>query len=220
MFAIVNFLLYNKVKKEVMILKKLTLKQKEIIRFIEEYIEIYSYPPTVREIGKGVNLSSSSSVYAQLNKLQSKGYIKKNAVTSRGISLVKQENKNFISIPMVGLVTAGNPIEAIENVSDYFPIPSYLIKRDDVVFALEVSGDSMKNAGILDHDTIIIKKTNVADNGEIVVALTEDNEATVKRFYKEKDYIKLQPENENYDPIILRNVNIIGKVIGVFRDLS
>ena len=201
-------------------MKKLTLKQKEIIRFIEEYIEIYSYPPTVREIGKGVNLSSSSSVYAQLNKLQSKGYIKKNAVTSRGISLVKQENKNFISIPMVGLVTAGNPIEAIENVSDYFPIPSYLIKRDDVVFALEVSGDSMKNAGILDHDTIIIKKTNVADNGEIVVALTEDNEATVKRFYKEKDYIKLQPENENYDPIILRNVNIIGKVIGVFRDLS
>lgn len=201
-------------------MKKLTPKQKEILKFIEEFIETNSYPPTVREIGKGVKLSSSSSVYSQLNNLEAKGYIKKNAVTSRGISLVKQDNKNFISIPMVGLVTAGNPIEAIENVTDYFPIPANLANRGDVIFALEVSGDSMKNAGILDRDTIIVKKTNVANNGEIVVALTEDNEATVKRFYKEKGYIKLQPENEAYDPIILKNVNIIGKVIGVFRDLS
>lgn len=201
-------------------MKKLTPKQKEILKFIEEFIETNSYPPTVREIGKGVKLSSSSSVYSQLNNLEAKGYIKKNAVTSRGISLVKQDNKNFISIPMVGLVTAGNPIEAIENVTDYFPIPANLANRGDVIFALEVSGDSMKNAGILDRDTIIVKKTNVANNGEIVVALTEDNEATVKRFYKEKGYIKLQPENEAYDPIILKNINIIGKVIGVFRDLS
>lgn len=199
-------------------MKKLTPKQKEILKFIEDFIETHSYPPTVREIGQGVNLTSSSSVYAQLNKLETKGYIKKNAVKSRGISLVK--NKNYITIPMVGLVTAGNPLEAIEDVSEYFPIPSHLVQGGDTVFALEVSGDSMKNAGILDKDVIIVRKTNVANNGEIVVAMTEDNEATVKRFYKEKGYIKLQPENEAYDPIILKNVNIIGKVIGVFRDLS
>lgn len=199
-------------------MKKLTPKQKEILKFIEDFIETHSYPPTVREIGQGVNLTSSSSVYAQLNKLEAKGYIKKNAVKSRGISLIK--NKNFITIPKVGLVTAGNPLEAIEDVSEYFPIPNHLVKRGDTVFALEVTGDSMKNAGIFDKDIIIVRKTNVANNGEIVVALTEDNEATVKRFYKEKGYIKLQPENEAYDPIILKNVNIIGKVIGVFRDLS
>jgi repressor LexA len=201
-------------------MKKLTPKQNEILVFIENFLEDNGYPPSVREIGKAVKLSSSSSVYAQLNNLEAKGYIQKDAVTSRGIRLIKQDKKNFYSIPLVGLVTAGNPIEAIEHVTDYFPIPANLINQDEIVFALEVAGDSMKNVGIFNNDTIIVKKTSVAKNGEIVVALTEDNEATVKRFYKEKDYYRLQPENEAYEPIILKSVDIIGKVIGVFRDLS
>ncbi|HEY8364688.1 MAG TPA: transcriptional repressor LexA [Haloplasmataceae bacterium] len=201
-------------------MQKLTPKQQEILNFIEDFIENNGYPPSVREIGKGVNLSSSSSVYSQLNNLEAKGYIKKNAETSRAIILTKEIKKSFLSVPMVGLVTAGNPIEAIENVSDYFPIPSSLASTSDTVFALKVSGDSMKNAGILDNDTIIVKKTDVANNGEIVVALTDDNEATVKRFYKEHNHYRLQPENDAYEPIILKSVKIIGKVIGVFRDLS
>ncbi len=200
--------------------KKLTRKQQEILSFLKDYIETNGYPPSVREIGKAVGLSSTSSVHSQLNNLEQKGYIKKSAETSRGISLIIDEKPQFTTIPMVGLVTAGNPIEAIENVTEYFPIPNNLIHKDDVVFALKVSGDSMKNAGILDQDTIIVRKTDVAHNGEIVVALTDDNEATVKRFYKEKDYIRLQPENEAYEPIIVKNVRIVGKVIGVFRNLS
>ncbi len=201
-------------------MKKLTPKQKQILDFIEEFVENKGYPPSVREIGKAVDLASSSSVYSQLNNLMEKGYIRKDSTTSRGISIIKEDKNQFTSIPMVGLVTAGNPIEAIENVTDYFPIPNNLVNRGEVVFALKVSGDSMKNAGILDHDTIIVKKTDVASNGEIVVAMTEDDEATVKRFYKEKNYYRLQPENEDFEPIILNQVKIIGKVIGVFRDLS
>jgi len=202
------------------IVKKLTKKQQEILSYLKEYIENNGFPPSVREIGKAVGLSSTSSVHSQLNNLEHKGYIRKSAETSRGISLIIDEKPQYITIPMVGLVTAGNPIEAIENVTEYFPIPNYLVHKDDVVFALKVSGDSMKNAGILDQDTIIVRKSDVAHNGEIVVALTDDNEATVKRFYKEKDYFRLQPENEAYDPIIVKNVRIVGKVIGVFRDLS
>jgi len=201
-------------------MKEITSKQKEILKFIDEFIMDRGYPPTVREIGKAVNLSSTASVHSQLINLETKGYIKKDASITRAINVVKEEKNSFISIPMVGLVTAGNPIEAIEHVTDFFPIPSYLIKSNEVIFGLEISGDSMKNAGILDHDTIIVKKSNVASNGDIVVALTENNEATVKRFYKEKNYFRLQPENDDFMPIILNDVKIIGKVIGVFRDLS
>ncbi len=201
-------------------MNKITRKQKEILEFIDEFIIDKGYPPTVREICKGVDLSSTASVHSQLNKLKEKGYLKKDDDTSRALSVVKGNKSQFMTVPMVGLVTAGNPIEAIEHVTDYFPIPKSLVKKNDVVFALEISGNSMKNAGILDHDTIIVKKSRVANNGEIVIALTEDNEATVKRFYKEKDHFRLQPENEEYEPIILNKVKIIGKVIGVFRDLS
>ncbi|QVK19369.1 transcriptional repressor LexA [Mycoplasmatota bacterium] len=201
-------------------MKTISPKQQEILNFIDEFITDRGYPPTVREIGKAVHLSSSASVHSQLNKLEAKGYIKKDATTSRAINIVKEDKNQFISIPMVGLVTAGNPIEAIENVTDYFPVPSNLIKGNEVVFGLEISGNSMKNAGILDHDKVIIRKTDVASNGEIVVALTNNNEATVKRFYKEKDHFRLQPENDDFEPIILNDVKIIGKVIGVFRDLS
>ncbi len=201
-------------------MKKISPKQIEILGFIDEFITDKGYPPTVREIGKGVGFSSSASVHAQLNKLEEKGLIKRDAITSRGITLVKHQSNNFINIPMVGLVTAGNPIEAIEDVTQYFPIPTNLVKSNDIIFALEVSGTSMKNAGILDRDTVIVRKSDVANNGDIIIAMTEDNEATVKRFYKEKDYFRLQPENEEFDPIILKDVKIVGKVIGVFRDLS
>ncbi len=199
---------------------KKTDKQKEILNFIDEFISDKGYPPTVREIGKAVHLSSSASVHSQLNKLEAKGFIKKDATASRAISIVRDEKDNHTNIPMVGLVTAGNPIEAIENVSDYFPIPSSLIKSNDVVFGLEVSGHSMKNAGILDHDMIIVRKTSTASNGDIVVALTDNNEATVKRFYKEQNHFRLQPENDDFQPIILNHIKIVGKVIGVFRNLS
>lgn len=201
-------------------MKKISPKQIEILGFIDEFITDKGYPPTVREIGRGVGFSSSASVHSQLNKLEGKGLIKRDAITSRGITLVKQDKNNFINIPMVGLVTAGNPIEAIEDVTQFFPIPTHLVKSNDIIFALEVAGTSMKNAGILDKDTIIVRKSDVASNGEIIIAMTEDNEVTVKRFYKEKDYFRLQPENDDFDPIILKDVKIIGKVIGVFRDLS
>lgn len=202
-------------------MKPLTERQKAILEFIMTFIDEKGYPPTVREIGRACGMRSSSSVHGQLEKLEQLGYIKKNGSQSRAITVVNHEDERnqTIHVPMVGLVTAGNPIEAIEDVTDYFPLPHSFVKGKETVFMLTVSGDSMKNAGILDGDHIIVEKTSVANNNEIVVALTEDNEATVKRFFKEKDYIRLQPENENYDPIILKDVTIIGRVIGVYREL-
>lgn len=203
-------------------MRDITAKQQAILDFINQFIEDKGYPPTVREIGKACGMKSSSSVHAQLANLERKGLIKKDPSQSRSISLVKPEESviPFVQVPLVGRVTAGNPIEAIENVSEYFSIPQSMIKTNDPVFMLTVTGDSMKNAGIFDNDLIIVRQTSVANNHDIVVALTPDNEATVKRFYKEKDYIRLQPENEAYQPIILKDVSIIGKVIGVFREFD
>lgn len=203
-------------------MRDITAKQQAILDFINQFIEDKGYPPTVREIGKACGMKSSSSVHAQLANLERKGLIKKDPSQSRSISLVKPEESviPFVQVPLVGRVTAGNPIEAIENVSEYFSIPQSMIKTHDPVFMLTVTGDSMKNAGIFDNDLIIVRQTSVANNHDIVVALTPDNEATVKRFYKEKDYIRLQPENEAYQPIILKDVSIIGKVIGVFREID
>jgi repressor LexA len=206
----------------VMKMKEITKKEANILEFISEFIEDKGYPPTVREIGKACDMKSSSTVHSYLHKLEQKGLIKKDATSSRAISVVKpqiEQNQNpYIDVPVVGLVTAGNPIEAIEHVSEYFPIPASMVKTNDTVFMLTVSGDSMKNVGIHDHDRIIVRQTNVAHNNEIIVALTEDNEATVKRFFKEADHIRLQPENDDYEPIILKDVKIIGKVIGLYRD--
>ncbi|MDF2699255.1 MAG: transcriptional repressor LexA [Haloplasmataceae bacterium] len=198
---------------------KISEKQQEILDFISEFLSERGYPPTVREIGKAVGLSSSASVHSQLNKLEKKGFIKKEPTSSRAISIVKEDQTEYISIPVLGKVTAGNPIEAIENCSDYFQIPANLVKSNDVVFMLTVSGNSMKNAGILDNDRIIVKKSDTADNGEIIVALTDENEATVKRFFKESNHFRLQPENEEFEPIILPNVSIVGKVIGLYREI-
>lgn len=202
-------------------MKKLNERQQQILDFITEFIDDKGYPPTVREIGSACGLRSSSTVHGYLQKLEDLGYIKKDRSNSRAITLVNDELKEHtVLIPVVGLVTAGNPIEAIENVSDYFPLPQSMVQGKDTVFMLTVSGDSMKNVGILDGDQIIVSKTNVAENNEIVVALTEDNEATVKRFFKEKGHVRLQPENEDYEPIILKEVSIVGKVIGVYRQLQ
>lgn len=202
-------------------MKPLTERQKRILEFITRFIDENGFPPTVREIGRACGMRSSSSVHGQLQKLEQMGYIKKNSAQSRAITVVldDEEKDRTVHVPMVGLVTAGNPIEAIEEVTEYFPLPQSLVQGRDTVFMLTVSGDSMKNAGILDGDHIIVEKTNAVKNNDIVVALIDNHEATVKRFFKEKDHVRLVPENEAYDPIILKDVAIIGRVIGVYREL-
>lgn len=210
-------------------------REKDILSFIEKNIKEYGYPPSVREIGKSVGLSSTATVHGYLTKLEEKGYIKKENQKGRALKLVKgnknedkkqktvEEHKNFytdkemVDVPMVGKITAGAPILAVENITDTFPIPLSFVGNCES-FMLIVSGESMIEAGILDGDYILVKKQNVARNGEIVVALIED-EATVKTFYKEKDHIRLQPENSALDPIIVPDCKILGVVSGVFRKL-
>ena len=210
-------------------------REKDILSFIEKQIKENGYPPSVREIGKSVGLSSTATVHGYLTKLEEKGYIIKENQKGRALKLVKgnkneykkqskiEESKNFYSnkemvdVPVVGKITAGAPILAVENITDTFPIPLEFVGNAES-FMLTVSGESMIEAGILDGDYILVRKQNVARNGEIVVALIED-EATVKTFYKEKDYIRLQPENSTMDPIIVKDCKILGKVSGVFRKL-
>lgn len=205
-------------------MKELTKRQQEILTYIKEYIVKYGYPPTVREIGKALGVSSPATIHAHLNNLESKGFIKKEEAKNRAIELLvenefaKQE-EDVIDVPLLGKITAGSPIEAIENPDEYFSLPSYLVPNDKEVFTLKVSGESMINAGILDGDIIIIAKQNVARNGEIVAAMTEENEVTLKRFYKETDHIRLQPENDTMAPILLPNVTILGKAIGLYRKI-
>ena len=209
--------------------EELNKREKAILKFIEKKIKEDGYPPSVREIGKAVGLSSTATVHGYLAKLRSKGYIKKEDKKGRTLKLLKGGNgmpventqKNFysqkelIDVPLVGKITAGMPILAVEKVTDTFPIPIDFVGNSES-FMLTVRGESMIEAGILDGDFILVRKQPDAMNGEIVVALIED-EATVKTFYKEKDYIRLQPENSTMDPIIVPDCNILGKVIGVFR---
>src|SRR5690606_2813134 len=180
------------------------------------------YPPSVREIGKAVGLASSSTVHSHLSQLEKKGYIKRDPTKPRAIEILDKEDLNAgsdaVKVPIIGKVTAGQPITAIENVEDYFLLPKK-IARGESLFMLLVEGDSMIDAGIFDRDYVIVKQQATADNGDIIVAMTEDNEATVKRFYKEKDHIRLQPENSTMEPIILKNVSILGKVVGVYREI-
>ena len=199
----------------------LTERQKEILEFICREISGQGYPPTVREIGKAVGLSSSATVHNHLNKLEEKGYIRRNPTKPRALEIVNKAlkiNKDLVNVPVVGRVTAGTPILAVENIEDTFPLPLDFTGSEDV-FMLSIIGDSMINVGILDGDLVIVRKQNAAQDGEIVVALIED-EATVKRFFKGHNYIRLQPENNNYNPIIVRhhqNFQILGKVIGLVR---
>ncbi|AGK53150.1 transcriptional repressor LexA [Bacillus sp. 1NLA3E] len=204
---------------------KLSKRQENILDFIKDEVRKKGYPPSVREIGEAVGLASSSTVHGHLARLESKGLIRRDPTKPRAIEILdidEQSNipkSKVINVPVIGKVTAGQPITAIENVEEYFPLPDRLAPSDEQVFMLEVMGDSMIEAGILDGDYVIVKQQQTAQNGEIVVAMTEDDEATVKRFFKEKDYIRLQPENSSLEPIILSNVTILGKVIGVYRHI-
>ena len=208
-----------------------TRKEKAILKFIEEQVIQNGYPPSVREIGKAIGLSSTATVHAYLAKLEKQGFIKKEDKKGRTLKVIKgtngqpitKENKNFyaqrelVDVPVIGKITAGQPILAVENITDTFPIPIDFVGNSES-FMLTVRGESMIEAGILDGDYILVKKQSNANNGEIVVALIED-EATVKTFYKEKGYIRLQPENHTMDPIIVPDCKILGKVAGVFRKM-
>lgn len=199
----------------------LSQKQIEILLYIKSEIQRQGYPPAVREICKGVNLKSTSTVHGHLEKLESKGYIRKDPTKPRAIEILDKEDdfllikKKTVDIPIVGKVTAGSPILAVENIEDTYPVPVELVEGHDV-FLLKVQGESMIDAGILDGDLVLVKEQKSANNGEIVVALLED-EATIKRFYKEKSRIRLQPENQFMSPIYADEVSILGKAIGLFR---
>ena len=206
----------------------LNKREKAILSFIEKQINLYQYPPSVREIGKAVGLSSTATVHGYLAKLESKGYIRKESQKGRTLRVVQDDEvirkpkdvytgKEMVDVPVVGKITAGAPILAVENITDTFPIPLDFVGNSES-FMLTVRGESMIEAGILDGDFILVKQQNTAENGEIVVALIED-EATVKTFYKENNYIRLQPENSTMAPIIVPDCKILGKVAGVFRKM-
>ncbi|MBS5927056.1 MAG: transcriptional repressor LexA [Clostridium sp.] len=193
-------------------------KQKEIYEFLKTYTENKGYPPSVREICEAVSLKSTSTVHGHLKRLEKKGLIKRDPTKPRALEIVELNStkREMLNIPIVGKVTAGLPILATENIEDTFSLPLDFIKHDRELFMLKVTGDSMINAGIREGDLAIIEQTNAALNGEIVVALIE-NEATIKRFFKEKDSIRLQPENDSMAPIIVEDCSILGKLVGLFR---
>ena len=215
--------------------KELNNREKDILKYIEKQVEEQGYAPSVREIGKAVGLSSTATVHSYLSKLEEKGYIKKETQKGRTLRLLKgtgkKENKSdekndekafysgreLVNVPVVGKITAGAPILAVENVTDSFLIPVDFVGNSES-FMLTVSGESMIEAGILDGDYILVKRQNVARNGEIVVAMI-DEEATVKTFFKENGHVRLQPENSSMEPIIVPDCQILGKVVGVFRKL-
>lgn len=203
---------------------KLSKRQEDILSFIKEEVRAKGYPPSVREIGEAVGLASSSTVHGHLARLESKGLIRRDPTKPRAIEVLDLHSPTMtmpgvINVPIIGKVTAGLPITAIENVEDYFPLPASFAPADENVFMLEIMGDSMIDAGILDGDYVVVKQQRTANNGDIVVAMTEEDEATVKRFFKEKDHFRLQPENPTLEPILLQNVTILGKVIGVYRNI-
>ena len=203
----------------------LTKRQKQIHDFINDQINLRGYPQSVREICKAVGLKSTSTVHMHLKSLENKGYIVKEASSSRAMKIIDDNqildqtsfisHKELIDIPIIGRVTAGQPILATENIEDTFPLPVEFAGNSET-FMLTVSGESMINAGILDGDLVIVQKTNIARNGDIVVALLDD-EATIKTFYKEANYFRLQPENDSMEPIIATELIILGKVSGLIR---
>lgn len=201
-----------------MIIKENSDKQTQIYNFLIEFTKSKGYPPSVREICEAVSLKSTSTVHGHLKRLEKKGLIYRDPTKPRALEIVElsNEEKELIDIPIVGKVTAGMPILATENIEDMFQIPINYVKHNNDLFILKVTGDSMIEAGILDGDLAIIEQKNVATNGDIVVALIE-NEATIKRFFKENGFIRLQPENKNYDPIIVEDCSILGKLVGIYR---
>ena len=199
--------------------KRVSAKQMEILEYIKSQILEKGYPPAVREICEAVHLKSTSSVHAYLEALEQNGYIRRDPTKPRAIEIMDDtfalSRREVVNVPIVGVVTAGQPILATENITDYFPIPVELMPNASV-FMLKVRGESMINAGIYDGDQVIVSQQSSADNGDIVVALIDDS-ATVKRFFKEDGYYRLQPENDTMDPIITDHVEILGKVIGLMR---
>ena len=199
--------------------RKISAKQKEILEYIKEEILKKGYPPAVREICEAVHLSSTSSVHSHLETLEKNGYIRRDPTKPRTIEICDDSfqmmRREMTSIPVIGRVAAGQPILATENIEGYFPLPVEYVPNADT-FILKVKGESMINAGIFDGDIIFVEKTNNVRNGDTIVALIDDS-ATVKTFYKEAGHIRLQPENDSMEPIIVENCEIIGKVFGVFR---
>lgn len=203
-------------------MEKLTDRQKDILDTIKKEIANNGFPPTVREIGAKVGLNSSATTFFHIKKLIEKGYLKQGNGKNRTLELLVpneyiEKDEKVASVPLLGKVQAGNPIEAIEMPNEFFNLPVELLPKNKDVFTLRVSGESMINVGIYDGDIIIVERRNDARNGETVVAMTEENTVTVKTFYKESDHIRLQPENDTMAPIILKNCTILGKVVGLYR---
>ncbi len=211
----------------VMKVSKISNRQQAILEFIKNEVREKGYPPSVREIGEAVGLASSSTVHGHLDRLEKKGMIRRDPTKPRAIEILDNDESNgevhfplaVSRVPIVGKVTAGIPITATENIEEYFPLPSHFV-GDNQVFMLNVIGESMIEAGIHDGDYVIVRQQQTAMNGDIVVAMTDEDEATVKTFYKERDHIRLQPENPTMEPIRLKHVTILGKVIGLFRDIT
>ncbi len=202
----------------------LTTRQKEILTYIKQYYAKNKYTPSIRNICEHFNLSSSATVKVHLDGIIEKGFLRRDSRNPRYLEIMvpnefEQSNNDVVSVPLLGKITAGNPIEAIETPDEYFPLPVSLIPNNKEIFTLRVSGESMINAGIHDNDIIIVERVNTAKNGDIVVAMNDENEVTLKTFYKEKNYFRLQPENDFMAPIILKNVSILGKAIGLYRKI-
>lgn len=211
----------------------LTDRQAEILSFIVDRTRVRGYPPSVREIGQAMGLRSSSTVHGHLTRLEEKGYIKRDPSKPRAIEILRDpqaderdgaalggmefdyEGQRIYPVPLVGRVTAGEPILAVENIEEVFPLPHSLVEGRDT-FMLTVRGDSMIEAGIIDGDQLLVRRQDTADNGDIVVAMLEE-EATVKRFFRERDAVRLQPENPHMEPIYAEDVRVLGKVVGLFR---
>lgn len=200
----------------------LTKKQKEVLDFIKRFHAENKYPPSIRQICSAINLSSPATVHVHINHLMDKGFIKRSDEGNKALELLipneyEDKGEDVVSVPLLGKITAGSPIEAIEMPNELFSLPAYLIPKKKEVFTLRVDGESMINAGIHSDDIVIIERGNVARNGEIVAAMNENNEVTLKTFYKENGHFRLQPENDYMEPIILDKVSILGKAIGLYR---
>ena len=201
---------------------EITKRQEEVLIFVKKYMATHGYPPAIREICKGVGLSSPATVHAHIKNLEKAGYLKNESNKFRTIELLVEneyleKNEEVVKVPLLGKITAGNPIEAIENPDEFISLPANLIPAKETIFTLKVSGESMINAGILDGDIVIIQKQSVARNGDIIAAMTPENEVTLKTFYKEKDHIRLQPENDTMEPFRFQNITVLGKAIGLYR---
>ena len=204
--------------------KKITKRQEDVLNYIKKYVVEHGYPPAIREIGDALGLSSPATVHSHLNRLVQNGYLKKTDSKFRTLEVVGENefaktNDDVVKVPLLGKITAGSPIEAIERPNEYFDLPSSLIPKKETIFVLEVDGESMINRGIFDGDLVIVKRQNEARNGQVVVAMNDDNEVTLKTFYKENDHVRLQPENDTMEPIILPDCKILGTAIGLYRKI-